>query len=491
MAELAAIAAIRPEPHDNRMLVSNSGGIVTLTPQLTRKRLILNAQDAAYSPDGTLVAFSREGDLWLANADGTGERRLQGTPNVEEWGASWLPDGKSLVYTAKFQERRQIRVYQLPTGPTKQLARTSSEEYGATVSRTGRLAFVSTRSGTPAVYVAQPNGFGARAFDTVAPVTPFLDIHDLAWSPDSTKLAYAADLDDGTTKVVVDDGTTQTVLPDGRSPVWGPGGTRIAYNDPNGQLASVALDGTDVHALGPGRPVDWREVAIGRTIFPNLRQRPPSGLVVSGGPGHWLLGFTSMVDNRGPGILWIRGYRKGGEHMMQVRQLVQLRGDNTRVLPFSGQLHYTVAPPHYHWHFLSFDRFELRRTGDFKLLVRDHKSGFCIADHYGIALGVRHGLPRFFGNCEQFHPEARFVEEGSSVGYTDRYPANFHGQNLDVSGVPSGNYWLVHRANPDWHLRETNYDDNTASLLVRITWPGGHRAPPSVTTLRRCLRERC
>ena len=133
----------------------------------------------------------------------------------------------------------------------------------------------------------------------------------------------------------------------------------------------------------------------------------------------------------------------------------------------------------------------MRRASDFKLLVRDRKSGFCIADHYGIALGIRHGPPRFLGNCGQFQRGLRSVEEGSSVGYTDRYPANFHGQNLDVTGLPAGLYWLVHRANSDFGLREPNYGNDTASLLVRITWPNGRRAAPRVTPLRTCLKERC
>jgi hypothetical protein len=104
---------------------------------------------------------------------------------------------------------------------------------------------------------------------------------------------------------------------------------------------------------------------------------------------------------------------------------------------------------------------------------------------------MRHGPPRFLGNCAQFHPEARSTEEGTSVGYTDRYPANFHGQNLDITGVPTGTYWLVHRVNADFSLRERRYDNDVASLLVRITWPGGHAAQPQVTALRSCRAERC
>ena len=172
---------------------------------------------------------------------------------------------------------------------------------------------------------------GATAFDTTPPATAFTSVHDLAWSPDGTKLAYAAVLSDGTSALVVDDGTTQALLPSGVLPVWSPAGTRIAFAS-GVNLMSVAADGTDVRLLGIGAPLDWRVVPVGAPKFPNLVQRPPSGLVLEHvGRDHWLLGFTSMVDNRGPGILWIRGTRSPGEHVMQVRQLVQLAGGGARV----------------------------------------------------------------------------------------------------------------------------------------------------------------
>jgi hypothetical protein len=325
-------------------------------------------------------------------------------------------------------------------------------------------------------------------FDTTAPVTAFTDPHDLAWSPDGAQLAYDVTLADGTSGLVLDDGTTQTVLTVGGSPVWSPTGTRIAVATPDG-LASVAADGTDLRDLGGGKPLDWRVVPVGTPRFPNLVQRPPSGLVVMlTGNGHWVLGFTSMVDNRGPGILWIRATRPAGSNVMGVRQLVQLASGAVRIDQASGALKYVNANPHHHWHFLGFDHYELRSAGDFKLRVRDYKSGFCIADHYGTAIGVPHGPPRFLGSCAQFNPRARAVEEGASVGYTDRYPAFFHGQQLDITQVKAGRYWLVHRANEDFHLRESSYGDDAASLLVRITWRSG---APIVTPLRACLRERC
>ena len=455
---------IQAEPHDTRMLVVDRGVVV-----VEGRRLIGNADDAAYSPDGTLVAFARDGDLWLANADGSGQRRLARTPKVTEWGPSWLPGGDALVYTAEANGTRQIRVFTLPVGPSRTLA----DGAGAVVSSTGKLAYVV--DGTTVTVAGRP-------FDPSPPT--FTEVSDLAWSPDGRFLAYSAD---GT--IVVDNGTARLLGPPGTRPVWSPTGSRIAFSD-GGEVESMAADATDVQDLGAtGSPVDWRVVPTGIPRFPDLVQRPPSGLVIQRARnGHWLLGFTSMVDNRGPGSLWIRARRTGRQPVMQVRQLVQLRGGGVRIDPPSGALHYVVAPPHHHWHFLGFVHAELRAAGDFVLRVRDHKSGFCLADHYGTAPGIPHGPPRFLGNCEQFRPGARAAQEGESVGYTDKYPAFFHGQQLDITGVPAGRYWLVHRANEDFHLRESRYDDNVASMLIRLAWRDGI---PTVTPLRACRKERC
>ncbi len=210
--------------------------------------------------------------------------------------------------------------------------------------------------------------------------------------------------------------------PRGAQPVWSPSGTRIAFAS-NDDLMSVALDGTDVRTLGFGTPLDWRVVPIGTPKFPNLVQRPPSELVIEHrGDGHWLLGFTSMVDNRGPGILWIRAARAPGQHVMVVHQLIQLAGGGRRVDAPSGELKYVNAPPHHHWHFLGFDHYELRSVVRLQADRARLQERLLHRRPLGHAIGVPHGPPRFLGDCAQFHPEARAVEEGSSVGYTDRYP---------------------------------------------------------------------
>jgi hypothetical protein len=221
--------------------------------------------------------------------------------------------------------------------------------------------------------------------------------------------------------------------------------------------------------------------------LPDLDQRSPSGLVVTQDGRRFRLGFVSATQNRGLGPLVIHGVRLAGR-AMRADQVVELQGGATRVLRDVGRLHYERHNPHHHWHLESFVSYELHRAGDAAVTSRDRKSGFCLLDRWGrMSPGLADsGPPRFVGDCGAGQPDARHVEQGTSVGYIDRYPAHFHGQALDVTGFPAGRYVLVHRANPERAMREVAYSNDVASVLVRLTWPNGASAPPRIAVLRRC-----
>jgi len=87
----------------------------------------------------------------------------------------------------------------------------------------------------------------------------------------------------------------------------------------------------------------------------------------------------------------------------------------------------------------------------------------------------------------------RDLRMGISVGWGDNYNYNIDYQWLDVTSVPSGDYYLVNEANPNRVWREKSYANNASSILVRIQWPGGATnppatitAPPTVQMLRSC-----
>ena len=120
---------------------------------------------------------------------------------------------------------------------------------------------------------------------------------------------------------------------------------------------------------------------------------------------------------------------------------------------------------------------------------RDGKSGFCLLDRWGRALkrpGLVVDAPHFMGDCATGLPSARTVDEGTSVGYTDRYPGFFHGQDIDITDLEAGLYVLVHRSNPERRLRELRYSNDEASVLIRITRPRPDTGRPGVRVLLRC-----
>jgi len=335
-----------------------------------------------------------------------------------------------------------------------------------------RIAFVRQDRGrrSTSLYVVRRDGGGLQRLTRGEQVVAMP-----AWRGDGRLLAYAASpLAGGSLDV-------WTVDPAGGKPL------RFAAGPTEQVAPAFKRDGTvTFRTLEPGEPFPEKTSDSGtplvgpRELLPDFDQRAPFRLSMSG----TTLGFASATDNIGSGPVWVRGSRAVPVGTMRAQQLVRMSDGTVRTYDDAGRLRYTPSPSHTHWHLLDFQRYELR-TLEGEVVVRDRKSGFCLADHYGLAarrVAVFSGA-RFLGNCAASNPQALSVEQGTSIGYTDLYPAHFHGQNLELRGVPAGIYVLVHRANPTLQLEEIDYTNNAASLRIRLTW---HAELPRVETLRTC-----
>lgn len=394
-----------------------------------------------WSPSGERIAFVTKGDLWVADADGTHRGELARDADDP----AWAPNGRRLAFT-----------------------------------REGR------------VYTVRADGLDERALATGA--------HP-AWSPDGERIVFDREAQIISVRWYGGDGRVVTggedpayatngrlavvqegqivvagqIVAEGTSPAWSPGG-RLAY-------VRESVIYVDEQAVHQGTQPAWRPARRVQELLPDFDQRAPEGLRITGAPGRFLLGFTSLVDNIGIGPSVLAGARAPGQSRMNGTQRVRLANGNMRTYNDVAQFRYTNSAPHHHWHLMRFDTFEMR-TPDGLLLVRDRKSGFCLADHYGAAPGRWPGRkPHFLGNCKQFRPTAKHVLMGTTPGYTDRYPAFFHGQNIEITDVPNGIYVLTHRVNESMQLRELRYDNNAASVRVRLAWKAGY---PTVRVLRRC-----
>ena len=228
----------------------------------------------------------------------------------------------------------------------------------------------------------------------------------------------------------------------------------------------------------------------GSERLPDLDQATPSDLVISAtraqGKRIYVLGFRSAVANVGDGPLIFDAHRAGLETgTMAADQLIERDGAPKGVVPGAGTVRYVVSPDHRHWHLLGFDHYVLRRAGQRTAAVRDRKTGFCLGDRYRVSRRLPSAAPApvYTSRCGLEEPQLLGIQEGISVGYGDDYTANLEGQYLPLTGLPAGRYVLVHSVNANRGLRELDYSNNSASLLLELRWQGGE---PLVRVLKAC-----
>jgi hypothetical protein len=463
----------------------------------------------ALSPDGERIAFVRGAEIWVVRWDGTRARRLTQNPGRLDRDPAWSPDGRRLAWSSGADGSFDLYTMNADGSGKRLFVGDAGDDVEPSWSPSGtEVVFASTRLGAHDLWVAPADGSApARQLTggTGAEREP-------AWGL-AGRIAFVGD-GDGNAELygIQADGSGLARLTEHAgadlSPAWSRDATRLAFSR-DGVLAIVGAAGGAVRTFGPGEQPSWGaippppppppkpkppEPPEPAELLPELDQRAPRDLSIQVSRGRFLLGFTSATDNVGDGPLWIRGERPLPRGDMTAFQLIRRVDGSVAVVQDVGRIRYTWSASHSHFHLLRFQRFELRRARDFAVVSRDRKTGFCLADHYGLARNrVRNfSPPHFLGDCLKGEPDGLRVEQGTSPGYTDRYPAHFHGQNVDVTELPSGVYVLVNRANEDGKLRERRLSNNAASARIRLRWPNGRRSAPNVDVLRLCEgSERC
>ena len=234
--------------------------------------------------------------------------------------------------------------------------------------------------------------------------------------------------------------------------------------------------------------------AAAEPVLPDLYEGTPYALQLevygSGPSAAYRLGFGSTVFNFGRGPLRVDGHRDSTDNPeMTATQVITNSDGSTTSVPNIGTLRYVDSVTHRHWHYMRFNTYSLRRL-DHTVARPDQKTGFCLGDRIiGHDYETLPGQPPeavFNGGCGYDAPDLLDVSEGISPNYADPYEAQVEGQFVDLGGVPAGRYQLVHHVNENRALRESDYTNNAASVLLSIEWPDGASAPPKVTELARC-----
>jgi Tol biopolymer transport system component len=182
--------------------------------------------DPTWSPDGTKLAYSSSGDIYMMDSDGSNRVNLTKTPRVDELNPAFSPNGSQICFVR------------------------GSE-----------------------IYVMNADG---------SDLTPLADEHLASqgcdWSPDGTKIAFTIQKKVGGSYTNEDiyvmnaDGSGQTNLTrtnteSEREPDWSPDGTRIAFErgwNEDVDIYTMNADGSDVAQLTHSRATDiapdWQPV---------------------------------------------------------------------------------------------------------------------------------------------------------------------------------------------------------------------------------------
>jgi hypothetical protein len=214
----------------------------------------------------------------------------------------------------------------------------------------------------------------------------------------------------------------------------------------------------------------------GHLLCPNLRIGTPSEMYVSTYDGKTLLHATSDVESRGRGPMEVRGARNGRKSM-RVTQRIYKAGGGHITLRTGASLHFTDVGEYFggsYWKVHQLARFELRKVhpdGTIGPILRTSpKLNYCLRDLDRTRSGRRSPLNAQYPACNQ-DPSIRHDVLGTSVGWSDIYPADYDKQHINVSGL-HGCFVFTMAVDPKHLLFESNEHDNSSHRRVRLPFDG-------------------
>ncbi|MDX6664928.1 MAG: hypothetical protein QOG68_1134 [Solirubrobacteraceae bacterium] len=205
--------------------------------------------------------------------------------------------------------------------------------------------------------------------------------------------------------------------------------------------------------------------------------------------GRRLLMMDNYLVNVGPGRVQFRGHRTE-RYRMEAVQLVDRTGGRSPIRFNTGATltwKYVDGRRGNFWKFRNAARFELwsMDAGGHRahFVNASPKLDYCLRDLFRRRTFAGVPFGPYFGACSQ-RLAATTVTLGISVGWADGYPYDYPDNDIDVTGL-RGCFVILQRADPLNHVLETNDNDNTSHLTVRLPYHAGRQGCPRYRGLAR------
>jgi hypothetical protein len=192
-------------------------------------------------------------------------------------------------------------------------------------------------------------------------------------------------------------------------------------------------------------------------LYPNVVEELPSHLQIQNDHQREWLRFSTTHINLGPGKLPIRGGGQIAPCTIDGIAYDQCTVATQEILDPNGNVVLThpagVAffhPEHNHWHQSGVAAFKITQGDPHGTVISSGvKITFCLVDvkFTGVTGREKKAFPWTYTECNG-------DLQGLSVGWGDEYHQSTPLQELEITGLPAGDYYLTHEADPDNHWLE-------------------------------------
>jgi uncharacterized delta-60 repeat protein len=151
----------------------------------------------AWSPDGQKIVFARYESLgyqlWVINADGSGEKRLTGVNTRDNYQPAWSPDGSKIAFSSNRGDSQQIWVMNADGSNPVNLSKSGNlAEYPSWSPDGSKVVFIRSNWPSSQLNVINADGTNEQVLVNSASIS-----NETAWSPDGKHIAFSSTLNGG------------------------------------------------------------------------------------------------------------------------------------------------------------------------------------------------------------------------------------------------------------------------------------------------------